>query len=348
MPLWFGWIEVHAVDHCNNNCRWCNNSSPFFAESFHEADEYFPWLDIFVKNQIRYNHISIMGGEPFLHPDLPGFMEAMQRRYNKPMMLTTNGFWLCEEAIKAYHPVWKLTKLLFISYYPNLLKTIGGEAKADALLDSLGRAYPHMEIRIRRKNQFTELDYSSAPLNVEFFCNMSECTALRPDGTLARCGFGAFAHQNPYVDSEFLDSQEMYFDLKLPFKPGRFWHWRNRWPLDSCAHCTGILDKQTCWKIQKGTQRRHQDEVKIHIGNAVKLYNEGQHDTALARMENLREAYPKAKEVCNDLGVLYYHEKKTEQAIQLLEHALELDPEYKEARSNYITLLKKKAITAQK
>ena len=27
----FGYIEIHPVDYCNNNCRWCNNHSPHIA-----------------------------------------------------------------------------------------------------------------------------------------------------------------------------------------------------------------------------------------------------------------------------------------------------------------------------
>ncbi len=292
MSLRFGWIEVHAVDHCNNNCRWCNNSSPFFGECNHKPEEFFPWLDVLEENHIRYNHISIMGGEPFLHPDLEGFMRAFRERYNKPLMLTTNLFWLSEEAIRAYHRIWQLTKLLFVSYYPNLLRTIGGEQRADKLIELLRSRHPHLDIDIRRQQVFTELEYSRTPLEVEFFCPMSECTVLRSDGVLARCGFGGFSYQNPQAIPEVADSEQMFFDLKQPFKPGKFWHWRNRWPLDACMHCTGALHRKSSWKIEKGTRRNTQLELRTNLEAARVLYNTGDSEAALALIRRQQRFLP--------------------------------------------------------
>ncbi len=292
MSLRFGWIEVHAVDHCNNNCRWCNNSSPFFCECNHEPEEFFPWLDILEKNNIRYNHISIMGGEPFLHPDLEGFMRAFKKRYNKPLMLTTNAFWLSEEAIKAYQSVWQLTKLLFVSYYPNLLKSIGGEQQADRLIELLRSSYPHLAVDVRKQHIFTELEYSRRALDVEFYCGMSECTVLRPDGVLSRCGFGGFSYQNPYAIPELTESADMFFDLNQPFKPGRFWHWRKRWPLDACAHCTGVLHKKVSWKIEKGTRRNREIELRANLQTAHALQETGDSVAAMALIRRQRQVLP--------------------------------------------------------
>lgn len=92
----FGYIEIHPVDYCNNNCRWCNNHSPHIASrEQYSAGQYIQWLDMMLAANIDFGDISIMGGEPFMHDNLTAFVYELRKHYpQRKIMLSTNGFWL--------------------------------------------------------------------------------------------------------------------------------------------------------------------------------------------------------------------------------------------------------------
>jgi len=250
-----GWIEVHAVDHCNNVCSWCHNSSPFSPEKEYNPNDYTPWFDILNKNNIPFHKISIMGGEPFLHSDIIGFIKVLYEKYpDKNYILTTNGFWLNERNIEKYEELWKILYSLSVSFYPNIIKKIGGERKARLLLDKIKKKFPNIQIHIPDKTIFRELSFHSTKHIVDKFCGNSDCIALLSDGKMARCGAGGFSHLNPYVTEEFKNATQMFYDLNN-FDCDSFWLWRNRYPLDACSYC-GLLEGESHkWQAQKKLQQ---------------------------------------------------------------------------------------------
>jgi ABC-2 type transport system ATP-binding protein len=67
--------EVHLVEHCNLNCKGCYHFSPLAKEEFlflTEWEKDCKQLSTLFKDRI--GHISLMGGEPLLHPDICEFM----------------------------------------------------------------------------------------------------------------------------------------------------------------------------------------------------------------------------------------------------------------------------------
>jgi len=234
----FSYLEVHAVDHCNNNCRWCNNHAPFAPETEYVADQYIPWLQILEDKEINFEMISVMGGEPFLHRDLIRFVLQLRQRFpQKRLAISTNGFWLGTEQIDSYELLWKITDILFLSLYPNLLHGLTNQ-DISRFLKQIKKYNPNISIELREKKAFRSIEYLEKPEEPSVFCGTSECTTLLADGRLARCGLGGYAHYNPHVGKNFLKSSQMFFDLKQSFSVGTFWNWRRRWPFDACLYCT--------------------------------------------------------------------------------------------------------------
>lgn len=334
----FSYLEVHAVDHCNNNCRWCNNHSPFAPVREFLAQEYIPWLELILDRGLDFDMISVMGGEPFLHSDLTRFVLDLKRRFpDKALAISTNGFWLGEEQIRSYAHLWKLTDILFLSLYPNLLKSIRGGQDPEPLIAMLRESNPDMDVQLREKQQFRIIEYPEEPVEPEVFCGTSECTTLLADGRLARCGLGGYAHYNAHVGKAFRESRHMFFDLKREFSLGEFWNWRRRWPFDACFHCTSFRWKMSAWKAEQGTRRRRDLELEHDLLAGKRLLATEQKRDAERLLREVLERGGADPRAYNYLAVSVY-ERSPAQALEYLAQALDLDPDYSEARDNLRTV----------
>lgn len=235
MAYTLGWIEIHAVDHCNNTCAWCNNHAPHAPRRHHQASAFLPWLDLLeARHNVTFQWLSVMGGEPFLHPDLAGFMAAL-RPSGKRLLLTTNGYWLAQD-LEKHAEVFRHTDKMFVTHYPNIVGKLGGPEAVHRRLDLLRNMHPHLTVESREHFAFYRFGFTDAETPVQAYCHAAECTALLPDGRLARCGVGGYAGFHPQVTPQFLNAGHMFFDLKEPAE--EFLLWRKRYPLDACSYCT--------------------------------------------------------------------------------------------------------------
>jgi len=86
-------LHIHLADHCNLNCRGCDNFSPLSPEVF--AD-----IAVVEKDLQRVAYLScgqvgevqLLGGEPLLHPQAADFLPLARRYFpDAPIRLVTNG-----------------------------------------------------------------------------------------------------------------------------------------------------------------------------------------------------------------------------------------------------------------
>jgi hypothetical protein len=249
MSYSFGWIEIHCVDHCNNDCTYCNNHSPYSPKRVYSSEEYQPWIDTLLDWGVQFYCLSIMGGEPFLHPDLAGFMRPLRQKYPHSLMVTTNGFWLGAKDVSRYDAVFEQADILIVSLYPNMKPSYGSLEEATEKLKMVEARHPHLRTEIREIDSFVEIPFSEASLKVDRYCGVADCTVLLADGRLARCGVGAYAHWNPKVSQAFLAAEDLFFDLKHPKED--FWLWRKRYPLNVCQFCGHFQAKRIPWEYTR-------------------------------------------------------------------------------------------------
>lgn len=296
----FGWLEIHAVDHCNSNCRWCHNYAPFAPKKNYSACEYFDGLDLLTKNKAEFGAISIMGGEPFLHPNLMKFAYDLLLRYKKPLMITTNGFWLGKEAVEYYKDLWPLLSTMRISRYPLIEKRLGGVAYIREMMALIKKYNPSIYIDFPNKGRFNKLEFFDQPVEVELFCGNAECTALLPDMRMARCGAGGYAHLAPagHLSDGFADSKHMFYDL-TQFDMRTFSLWRKRYPLDACSYCSFSLpSKSGSWKVESGKAPFNKDyELEYYISLGKGLLCSGLSGDIPTIFQFVRNEYGKVAEV---------------------------------------------------
>jgi len=244
-----GWFAIHAVDHCNQRCKFCNNHAPFKNPREYQAEEYTPHIDKMVERNYQFAEIRVSGGEPFLHSDIVGFVKTIKERYQKRMAIATNLFWLKKpEDIDRYGELFRLIDTFYPSYYPHnqeQLKIIS------AAIVKLEETYG-VGIAIRQKHLFSKMEFRTEPKIPTSFClDNGDCTNLLVDGRLARCAVGAYCDDNPNVTQEFLDSRtDFFFDL---YKDKDILSWLQHWPHRACHYCSLWETKPVKWKNQPET-----------------------------------------------------------------------------------------------
>lgn len=84
-------IELNAVWHCNLACVACTHASPVSPTGL--ADAGTVRRDLSRLGQVAdIDEIRILGGEPLLHPDLPGLLRAVREAgLSSTVRLSTNG-----------------------------------------------------------------------------------------------------------------------------------------------------------------------------------------------------------------------------------------------------------------
>lgn len=86
-------FEVHVTDHCNLNCKGCYHFSPLASESCLSTEEF--ERDFEQMHRLcgdRVSRITLLGGEPLLHPQIIDFFYIARRYFGKSEIeLLTNG-----------------------------------------------------------------------------------------------------------------------------------------------------------------------------------------------------------------------------------------------------------------
>lgn len=114
-------FEVHLTEHCNLNCKGCSHFSPL-------ADEEFLEIETFEKDMARMaqlfdeddiQKITLLGGEPLLHPLVNDFMRITLKYFPKiRLQLVTNGLLLFKKSKSFWETCRATGTFIRVSHYP--------------------------------------------------------------------------------------------------------------------------------------------------------------------------------------------------------------------------------------
>ena len=176
-------IETHICDHCNLNCKACNNFSPFVKKrSVASLDQ---WVNDLVRlsEVYRIGRIVLLGGEPLLEPELTKKFISLTRCFSpsSEILLLTNGLLVPNMDSDFWDVLNNNNVTLSISAYPVTIQ------KMSDILTTLkfhGVCYNYHSTRTFSKRLTLSNDHD-AVFN-SLYCGSSGCHYVR-DGYIYQC-----------------------------------------------------------------------------------------------------------------------------------------------------------------
>lgn len=241
------YLEVHAADHCNLNCKGCMHFSNLVKD--HVYPDFNRLANDIKQLKKIINHIDIiriLGGEPLLNPELEQYIILLRKTYPfANINIVTNGI-LVEKMSAALCKVIRENKVhVRVSLYPPLMKkknSIENFLKDNKIIYRISEC---IETFTSTYQMQPHIDKNYAKEHCEIFCNN-----LR-DGKMGCCPNIIYTH---YFNERF--------DTKLPFEDGMIdiykirsakeLHECLRNPVELCSYCDRSVNFN--WELSKKQQ----------------------------------------------------------------------------------------------
>lgn len=119
------YLEINIIDSCNMNCKGCSHFANLASSRIKNFNEYHRDFDRLKKLIPHIFKIRIMGGEPFLNPELIKYINMIKEIYPyTDLRVVTNGLLLRNIKEDMIQCLVKNDVMLDISVYPPLQNTI--------------------------------------------------------------------------------------------------------------------------------------------------------------------------------------------------------------------------------
>lgn len=118
-------VEMHIADHCNLNCKGCTHFSPIFGKELPDFEARIRDVKL-LKEKIPHILIfSILGGEPFLNPDVHLYMTEIRKILpDTYIRIVTNGLLIPQLKQEVFECIRKNEIVVQISEYKPTHKII--------------------------------------------------------------------------------------------------------------------------------------------------------------------------------------------------------------------------------
>lgn len=251
-------VEIQIIDHCNLNCNSCNHFSNISKEWYMSEIEFKFCLAKIKKELIPYGlkRIMILGGEPFLHPQLKEFCKYAHQLFLNTEInidILTNGIilnTLPDEEIQEY----KNMVGLIVTPYPHFKNS---KVEKNNLILSQSRLFfiPNT-VDDEGKQETTECKKQVLP-----------CIFIR-DYKVYMCPFAGTIHiYNDYCNKNIPITKNDYISIyELTFN--KLQDFINEYPHHICKYCTN--GAPIYWGINNYNEYKEIDPVNLFFKN----YNE--------------------------------------------------------------------------
>lgn len=251
-------LNIHIVDHCNMNCELCcHNSQLVDGEVFADIDTYRRDLDRLHELIPQIRHISLLGGEPLLNPDISKYIEYARKIYPfAGISIVTNGILLRQMSQGLMDCLRKNNVDVSISLYPPMHKEL------DSLLCFIREN--HMNAKINRVTGFFKKFCEKPvldPKEMSSYCGY--CMGMR-DGKISRC-----------IDSLYTDYFNKHFGKILPENAGIDLYDKNltglelmhrlEQPMELCAYCATKYTLVDLFDWKQVTGQTSKEDILYHI-----------------------------------------------------------------------------------
>lgn len=230
-------LETHIVDHCNLACKHCCTLSPELDERAVDVGALRRDLE-HVESAVQPNLFKITGGEPLLHPDVVGCLEAVRDvDIADSVQVTTNGH-LIKRAPDRF---WDLVDRLVVSYYTSA-------PLAEPLQNYIEeRSADHdVELEVRYRDSFLVMDVGPPPQDDETTQRVYDECWLKVRCHMIYDGYYYKCTRPPHLADRLAEDNVELNALEdgVELAGGRLAHrlrdyLESETPIESCRYCRG-------------------------------------------------------------------------------------------------------------
>lgn len=230
-------MDIDVTTYCNLRCRRCAKYIPYFAEHKHfTADEIKESLDLLTTYVDRICVASIIGGEPFLNPEIAEIIRVCSKNQRiAHLELTTNATIIPNDDV--FRALRKGKVLVHISNYPNIDARF---LKQEKLIEKLKEyqipyEFQYHEIWLDfgevKKRAYSEKELRSGMLH----CPMNSCSVYN-DKKLYRCGKVSYLAQHGMESGkgEVIDMSRIHDRKEMKRKIKEFYSVKY---FEACKYC---------------------------------------------------------------------------------------------------------------
>jgi sulfatase maturation enzyme AslB (radical SAM superfamily) len=233
----FDALDIHVVEHCNNNCKYCCNSSNYIKTKIeHDGNIYNNYLKILKEKKIEFNYLFLIGGEPFLHSNLLNFIQNIKKDLNFKIKLWTNAILIKNHDLDYYKDIYNNIDILSISVYPSVFQD-GPNNKFLLELKNYINNNHKCEIRLIDRSRMNYMGISKKKIKIKYFHCQHRPYVLHIDGNIYLCNFLINCHYRSDYYKNFIYKNEKYY-LNIYDSNLNLVSWlKKRQYISSCQHC---------------------------------------------------------------------------------------------------------------
>lgn len=245
------YLEVHLTDHCNLNCANCCHFAPI-------AKPYFMPIEHFNNDLARLSslsngnikRISLMGGEPLLHPQIIDFMDISRLYFpHSEIEIHSNGIILTKMPEEFWRSCATNAVTIVISYYPvgidythiyELAISNGVRFKTD--IDTSKKLFRNFRMDLSGKQNYRRS---------WFLCTHANSSVNLYEGRLYTCDIAAHSkHLSDYFNLSLAYSENDYIDIYKEDSMKSILKKLNK-PHPFCRYCRPNQSRIEEWHLSK-------------------------------------------------------------------------------------------------
>jgi len=248
-------LHIHLTDHCNLNCRGCDNFSPLSPEVF--AD-----IDVVNSDCARISELSggkvsevqLLGGEPLLHPQVSEFMDIARKHFpTSPISIVSNGLLLSKQQASFWESCKKNDIQIVVTKYP--VNVDYNSIEQYALEQGVNFRFYGSTGTVPKTMQCAPLDISGKqnPRDSFLRCNSANRCIAMDNGKIYTCSLIPYVkYFNARFNQELIVTDKDYIDIYKAGSIDEILSFISR-PMPFCRYCNrkGII-----WDIGFGSSKK--------------------------------------------------------------------------------------------
>lgn len=252
-------LHLHLTDHCNLNCRGCDNFSPLSPEVYTN-------INVFERDckkiaeitSGKIKEIQLLGGEPLLHPDIISFLEIARKYFpTNTINIISNGILLKKKGEDFWESCRRNNIHIIVTKYPVKLDFKGIEQYVKA--QGVDFTYYGNTESVDKSMQCIPLDVEGKQDPKDSFLRCSRanrCVAL-DDGKIYTCSLIPYVkYFNKKFNKNLIVSAKDYLEIDKVTSAEQVLNFVSN-PMPFCRYCN---IKGTVWDIGYGVSKNEMSE----------------------------------------------------------------------------------------